>query len=297
MKQSCCFSFLWLLVLLAGDALADFTGKGHVHTLSSTRQEFLNHECLVSKACGLKRFTVTKSVEEVWFSDDPNHPTYGSGVTMEYETDSVATLERFAVVQFVKGCVFYSSKNGRGKITRTVIDTVTSFGEQVPFCFPDWVIDSQDTDPAYNSDPEQGRFHLLRWNKPGSYDQRTQKFYGTEKPKSPVVYITDYPAGAFVGITAVKNTALAFKSCIYKAVDVPSDTRRHNTVFADAIACFEWQSIYIYDFDRGVFQTSLRDFPHRAEPDTGTSLYMLVALIAGVLALIAWLSIKGYRRG
>jgi hypothetical protein len=162
MKQSCCFSFLWLLVLLAGDALAGFTGKGHIHTLSSTRQEFLNHECLVSTACGLKRFAVTKTVEEVWFSDDPNHPTYGSGVIMEYETDSVATLERFAVVQFVKGCVFYSSKNGRGKISRTVIDTVTSFGEQVPFCFPDWVIDSQDTDPAYNSDPEQGRFHLLR---------------------------------------------------------------------------------------------------------------------------------------
>ena len=296
MNKSCWFSFLWLLFLLAGDARGGFTGTGHVHSLSTTRQEFLNHDCGASASCGLKRFTVTKSVEEVWFSDDPNHPTYGSGVIMEYETDSVAALERFAVVQFIKGCVFYSAKDVRGKISRTVIDTVSSFGEQMPFCFSDWVIDSQDTDPAYNSDPEHGRFYLMRWNKPGSYDQRTQKFYGMEKPKNPVVYMTDYPAGAFVGGSAVKNTALAFRTCIYNAVDVPSESRRHKTAFADAIACFEWENIYIYDFDRGVFQTTLTDFPHRSAPAAHTRMQLLLVAVAALIALAATWSIGQARR-
>ena len=107
-----------------------------------------------------------------------NNPTYGNGVIMEYETDSVGAIEKYAIVQFIKGCVFNSSKNSDRKIKRNVGSTVPNFGEDIPYCFSDWVIDSQDTDPAYNSDPEYGRFYLLRWNKPGSYDSRTDKFYG-----------------------------------------------------------------------------------------------------------------------
>ena len=123
---------------------------------------------------------------------------------MEYQTDSVDALEKYAIVQFKKGCVFYSSKNREGKISRNLGDIVSSFGEDIPFCFREWIIDSQDTDPAYNSDPEYGRFYLLRWNKSGSYERRTQKYYGVEKPKIPVVYMADYPAGAFVTGTGVK---------------------------------------------------------------------------------------------
>ena len=99
------------------------------------------------------------------------------------------------------------------------------------------MIDSQDTDPAYNSDPEYGRFYLLRWNKPGSYDNRTQKYYGAEKPQAPVVYMADYPAGAFVTGTGVRNVALQFNTCIYKASDVPTETRRerHKLCQADQL--------------------------------------------------------------
>jgi hypothetical protein len=121
---------------------------------------------------------------EIWFSDDPNYPTYANGVIMEYETDSVDALEKYAIVQFTKGCVFYSSKNGKSKINRNVSDTVPSFGEDIPFCFPKWVIDSQDTDPAYNSDPEYGRFYLLRWNKPAHMSIRTINTMGPKSPKS-----------------------------------------------------------------------------------------------------------------
>ncbi|MBI2364123.1 MAG: hypothetical protein HYV01_03840 [Deltaproteobacteria bacterium] len=245
----------------------------------------MNPDCRSSGTCDLKRFTLATSVYEVWFSDDPKYPTYGNGVIMEYETDSVEALEKYAIVQFKKGCVFYSSKTRKGRIRRNVSDTVPSFGEDIPFCFPKWVIDSQDTDPAYNSDPEHGRFYLLRWNKRGSYDDRTQKFYGAEKPKNPVVYMTDYPAGAFVGGTGVKNVALEFNTCIYRASDVPAETRRDDIHFAKPVTCFEWQNVYVYDFNSGRFQTQLAGVPWWEEPDRRVNRYAVAIFIALFIAL------------
>jgi len=274
-----------LIFLLGGISYGDFTGKGHVHTLSETKQVFLNPRCRLTNTCDLKRFTLTQVVNEIWFTDDPDYPTYGNSAIIEYETDSVAALEKYAIVQFKKGCVFDSSRNRQGEIHRRVSDTVTSFGEEIPFCFRQWVIDSQDTDPVYNSDPEHGRFYLLRWNKPGSYDSAAQKYYGTEKPQTPVVYMADYPAGAFVGGAGVRNVALQFNTCIYKAADVPTKTRRDDIAFAKPIGCFEWQNIYIYDFDKARFQTELANVPLWGEPATRVNLYRLTIVVALLMAL------------
>src|SRR5918993_5795158 len=308
MTKLFCFSFIWLISFLAVNSYGDFTGKGHVHTLSETKQVFLNSACGSADTCDLKRFTLTTSVYEVWFSDDPNYPTYGNSVIMEYETDSVDALENYAIVQFKKGCVFHSSKNRRGKINRNVNDVVPSFGENIPFCFPQWVIDSQDTDPAYNSDPEVGRFYLLRWNKPGSYDERTQKFYGTQKPRIPVVYMADHPSGAFVSGIGVKNVALEFNTCIYKAIDVPEETRRDDINFATPLTCFGWQNVYLYEFDKGKFQTDIADLPSwaepsalmekRQEPPAPMDLFLLVILVTLfiVLALLIFTPIRNFLR-
>jgi hypothetical protein len=295
MKKILCLSFIWLISFLAENSFGHFTGKGHVHTLSATKQDFLNSDCRSTASCDLKRFTLTTSVYEVWFSDDPIYPSYGNSVIMEYQTDSVAALENYAIVQFKRGCVFYSSKTKDGHIIRKINDTVPSFGENVPFCFPEWVIDSQDTDPAYNSDPEAGRFHLLRWNKPGSYDERTQKFYGIQKPKRAVVYMADHPSGAFVSGIGVKNVGLEFNTCIYKASDVPEETRRDDINFATPLTCFGWQNVYVYDFDKEKFQTDIVDLPKWAEPSalmekrqepTGAiDLYLMVIFVTLCIAL------------
>ena len=285
MKKLFCLSFIVLATFLAGQSHGDFTGKGHVHFLAETKQVFANPDCQANDTCDLKRFTLTTSVHEVWFADDPDNPTYGNGAIMEYETDSVDTLEKYAIVQFVKGCVFNSSRSGEGKISRSVGYVVPSFGEDVPLCFSEWVIDSQDTDPAYNSDPEYGRFYLLRWNKPGSYDTRTQKYYGVEKPKSPVVYMTDYPAGAFHTRTGVKNAALQFITCIFKAGDVPAETRRDNINFAKPLACFQWSNVYVYDFNKGRFQNQLPELPRQEEPYTLRPVYLLELTVTFLIAL------------
>ena len=285
MKQFPCSSCILLFSLLAAVAAADFTGRGHVHTLSETKQVFLNPDCQSTNSCDLKRFTLSKAVNEIWFSDNPRHPTYGNGVIMEYETDSVSAIENYAIVQFKKGCVFNTTQNPQGKIRRIVTDTVPSFGEQVLFCFQQWVIDSHDTDPAYNSDPDYGRFYFLRWNKRGSYDNRTQKYYGAVKPPAPVVYMADYPAGAFVTGTGVRNVALEFKTCIYKAVDVPSVTRREEIDFAKPINCFAWENVYVYDFGNAKFQTDLASVPRWEETNPPVNNYRLVLVVVLLIAL------------
>jgi hypothetical protein len=279
------FSILLLIAFPAGLSYGHFTEKGHVHTLSKTEQVFLNPDCRATDTCDLKRFTLTTSVYEIWFSDDPNYPTYGNGVIMEYETGSVEAIEKYAIVQFVKGCVFDSSKNAQGQIIRRLSYTVPTFGEDIPFCFPQWVIDSQDTDPVYNSDAEYGRHYLLRWNKPGSYEYPNHKYYGAEKPKRPVVYMADYPAGAFITSSGVKNAALQFNTCIYKAGDVPAEARREDIHFAKPITCFEWQSVYVYDFEKATFEANLADIPKPEAPTTHVSFYLLVIFVTVFITL------------
>lgn len=247
------------MFFFAVNSYGDFTGKGHVHTLADATETFLNPDCRTNDTCDLKRFALTTSAQEVWFSDDPKNPTHGNGAIMEYETDSVAAIEKYAIVQFVKGCVFLTTKSSEGKIEKQINYAVSSFGESIPLCFPRWVIDSQDVDPVYNSDPEFGRFYLLRWNTPGSHDNRTQQYYGARKPSLPVVYMTDYPAGAFVTASGVKNTSLQFKTCIYKANEVPARTVRDNVNFATPIHCFQWQNVYLFDFDKRQFDTQFKE--------------------------------------
>jgi len=296
MKLVSCSSCILAICLLTGISYADFTGKGHVHTLAETTQVFLNPDCRASDSCDLKRFTLTQAKNEIWFSDNPDHPTHSNGVIMEYETDSIAALEKYAIVQFKKGCVFDTHQNHDGKIERKITDTVASFGEQVPFCFQRWVIDSQDRDPAYNSDPDYGRFYLLRWNKPGTYDNRTQKYYGEEKPQTPVVYLADYPAGAFISRTSVRNVALEFNTCIYKAAEVPRETSRNNLNFAKPITCFEWQNVYVYDFAKARFQSDLAALPSwGVEPPLAITTQRSL-LIVTLLMFITLMSYWGWRR-
>ena len=299
MKPLPCSSFVPLIFFLAGISYADFTGKGHVHTLAEIKQDFLNPDCHSTDSCDLKRFTLTKVVNEIWFSDNPDHPTYSNGVIMEYETDSVAALEKYAIVQFKKGCVFDAYKNRDGEIRRNITYTVTSFGEQIPFCFRRWVIDSQDRDPAYNSDPDFGRFYLMRWNEPGSYDNRTQKYYGAEKPLKPIVYMADYPAGAFITRTGVRNVALEFKSCIYKSSDVPRETSRNNLEFGTPISCFEWQNVYVYDFANARFESDLAALPSWEEPPVAAKKHrsLIGVTVLFAIMLISLLSLwKHHRR-
>ena len=97
------------------------------------------------------------------------------------------------------------------------------------------------------------------------------------------------PAFCRLNKPGVKNAALQFKTCIYKASDVPTATRRDNIKFAKPITCFEWQNVYVYDFDKARFETQLADFPGREKPAARVNIFLVITFVTllAALALVA----------
>ncbi len=248
--------FISAIFLLAPSAAsAHFTGKGHAHSSMTKAQNFLNANCQKTDTCELKRFTIFTSEYELNFPDS-SEPSYGTETIMEYETDSVASIENYALVNFIRGCSFDSVKDDEGEIVKSLSNlNKEQFGANKKIYFPEWVIDSIDEDPVYNSDQEFGRHYLLRWNvNQHSYNFTTKKYYGEEKPKKPIVYLTDLPGSAYKDYARIYNISLEFKTCIYRSKDVPLSTVETDVNFADPIKCFEWASSYIYNFDTQKFE-------------------------------------------
>lgn len=231
------------------------TGKGHVHELPAKIRDFYNTDCEKNNTCALERFSIFVREYEVWFPDD-SKPSYGTGMIAEYETRSISDIETFAVVQFIRGCVFDNRKEDSGEITEFGEVLIMNLGELKRFCHRGWKLDSFDLDPVYNSNPENGRFYYLRWNSVrGSHQSSTEKYYGEERPKYPIVYLTDLPSSAFTGEISARNVSLEFKTCVYRANDVPAIVEENNLNFAEPIKCFDWQSSYVYNWDLQKFET------------------------------------------
>jgi len=106
--------------------------------------------------------------------------------------------------------------------------------------------------------------------------------------------MTDYPAGAFFVSDGVKNAALEFSTCIYKASDVPAETRRNDINFATPLSCFKWQNVYVYDYGKGKFQTEWPDLRQPHEPYTLVPAYLpeLFVTIFTALALASCLRLR-----
>jgi len=92
---------------------------------------------------------------------------------------------------------------------------------------------------------------------------------------------------AYVGAAGVKNVALRFNTCIFKAGDVPAKTRRENIDFAKPVSCFEWQNVYVYDFATATFRTDWPEVPGRAEPSVRVNADQFVGTIALLLIALA----------
>jgi hypothetical protein len=78
----------------------------------------------------LKSFKLTHNNYKAIFA--PNDYSYGTKMIAEYTTGSVSSLEDFAVVQYIKGCIFESAlKNG--DVEKWSQKVTHSFGELIPF--------------------------------------------------------------------------------------------------------------------------------------------------------------------
>ena len=90
-----------IALLLSSLALA----QGGVEILSHNWAVFLNVSCKKTKTCDLGKIEYLVEDYKVAIGGSYN---YGTRMFTVYETKSLKSLEKFAFVQFVKGCIFSS---------------------------------------------------------------------------------------------------------------------------------------------------------------------------------------------
>lgn len=225
---------------------------------------FENTNCQSNDTCDLSEVKFKSENYQVKVHGDLYQ---GTRLFAEYKTANLPALEKYGFVQFIKGCHF-SSKVINGKVQKELAYSRHFFGGTIAYTHPTFVIDSVDMDPFYNSDrePDQNgfdldilkyRYLLYRWNTvPGSFDKKTQKYYGREKPITPSLYVTDYPGVAnFSSSTReAHNISLKLKMCVYKTDEIPLQLKPEEINFATPITCFDWSSSFIYDHENEKFE-------------------------------------------
>jgi hypothetical protein len=198
----------------------------------------------------LVEFKVTTNKYKVFFTDDPDEdsPSHGSTMYAEYTTKEIDQLQDYAVVQYIKGCVFDSEKQADGSIKKTNHISREFFGDVVPFMHKKLVIDSVDVDPIYNS-MENHRHGAYRWNEvQGSYAKATEHYFLNQEPDNPTLYVRDMPSSAFTsGYGGAKNVSLQFEACLIKTSDVPKVGTPELDLRGKALKCFKWDSSFIYN--------------------------------------------------
>lgn len=177
-------------------------------------------------------------------------------VRVVLETADVPAIERFGVVQFIRGCKWSSSWDGRA-VTKTLNVSRDHFGSSVIFRHRGWEVDSDSADPVYTSyGPE--RFALWRWNAdPASLDPQGATFWHDARPARPVVFFTDLPGASarFPGSALPQtagNSTLEFSVCLFRLADLPASTdpTGANIDRSKALRCHEWRDSWVYDFAR-----------------------------------------------
>jgi len=173
--------------------------------------------------------TITPALVFLWINNSKWHVPEPSNNRLYKHVDFWFTVtgddpHHYALVQFRKG---YSKSLTPGV---TIVTQVLG-QENVNASSPNnWIIDSTDRDPVYQSDPVLGR-----WN----YKKESNTTYSTyDQPNVPI------------------NSDISdnFKMCIFKLVDVPIDGLSANVndlMSVRAIKCVDWTFQAIYREDGG----------------------------------------------
>lgn len=254
----------WILSVMSGSILAvgTYSFVSHAEETDSYTNQTLQiktFDSIVSKrGCILKDFGLYRS--QFNSSDTESDNLFKSSWSATtYSVDKTECIGDFAVVQFIKGCVFDSYFD---KTSQTIIKTQpllrTSRGENISFLHKDWEIDSTDRDAMYGGDEDWSlenhetrhalymvpKKSLLFKNDPKSIAKdhqilsRGENRYYLYSPEAQAlkptrVFVKDIPSGGSRYVsqfdnpqaTTIKaqNSSLQFKVCVYFSEDVPSD--------------------------------------------------------------------------
>lgn len=228
--------------------------------LEDKTSTFNNTNCNDNQTCDLTEFSLRYSKVESAFEDDWSDLSYQSMVVINYKTQEISQLPKYGVVQFIRGCV-WTSEMEKGEIVNHFNFSRSFFGSSITFKHPQWVIDSIDADPLYGTwDDLPSRHFAYKWNDTPQLhpllEEVEKHYYGYGLPLTPELYVSDMPQGgrnSSYNSSSKVNSSLEFKTCIYKTEDVPTRLDPKQLDFASPIACFEWASNDIYDYQRQEF--------------------------------------------
>jgi len=218
-------------------------------TLTTNEATFKNIDCSLDQSCSLKTATFQDIQYKIWIIDRFH---YGTKLIARYETDSIDSLTDYAFVSFIKGCSY--QQNAKNIEWPRVME---SFDKYLRTFFPNWIIDSIDSDPVYNSlrDYKDQRHYGYRWNEiPKSSEKSTEHFYGIDKPKFPELYVKDMPSQVFQSDSGGHLiNSYDFKMCLFKTETIPTAGTREMDL-GKAIYCHDWSSRFEYSATKNQYE-------------------------------------------
>jgi hypothetical protein len=182
-------------------------------------------------------------------------PESGTMLYAWYQTKSLETLEKYVFVQYVRGCAYFVMYS-EGEVNAYFNKIEHGGMRNSVFCFPEWEIDMITRDPVYTSEGVH-RHKFAQWtNIPRQFPSKYAKEYGEEKPVFPILGMIDSPDRAFVrkwgnGRVLAYNSALEFRTCLYRAEDVPHEMDPKDTIAREPLKCSYSSGIHVYDPDTG----------------------------------------------
>lgn len=227
--------------------------------------------CAERDDCDLKEVVFFEEDDEL--PPDPRLPgdflARSTAFLAGIETTSVAALERYVFVQFIRGCMWSSVKHPDGSMTTRFNVVREHLGRRTHFVHREWTVDSMDREPVYSAEGESGSRHFyLQWlpSRPAWVPDRQGKLFGEETPTVPFGFVTDFPTplatfrsldpntkiGPNISGVAV-NRSLELRMCLYRSADVPRTTDGGTRGFGTPIVCHTWRSAHVFDHERGVF--------------------------------------------
>lgn len=224
-------------------------------------------------ACGLKRYTLE---DYELRSGAPGDRLRLTEMGAAVETTSPDCVRDYAVVQYIRGCVYHTRYSVEtGAQLEKVFDVARHLrGPRVVFSHPNYEVDQMDLDPLYVADTEEAdRLALLyvphtplrlRADRASMLadlkafdDPSLRTFLKDLDHPTALTYIADLPEGGVVSVDedakvlSATNSSLDFKTCVYRLKDIPT---RGDPAGPDAapenggpLQCFTWQSRFTYD--------------------------------------------------
>lgn len=209
-------------------------------------QEWKNPACKEGQKCGVKAF-------RIYDKQHNNGRIAGATMSGEIETSDPDALKKYAIIQYIRGCVYHIDKAGKKSVARR-----NFFGnDNAIFQHKTWELDSgDDADPVYMSYYKKGFDELRGFEIPRNVRYVNDNPLKTEniaywagkatnlkEPGS--IYVADFPTGSSIGEKgALTISSLQFKACVYDVSKIPLVVREPKTMFAGALACFDWSSNY-----------------------------------------------------